>query len=268
MDAPRSTAEYTNALIINSVGMLPGASADYTSPSMNVQNIKKHRLHKFLTHPLNKPTKMRRLPVYLLIDTSGSMKGEPIESVKVGLETMISSLRQDPFALESVCISIITFDKEVKQILPLTPLDDLQLPEITTPDSGPTHTGQALQLLCRMIDTEVRMSSPDQKGDWMPLLFLMTDGKPSDIQLYKEMIPEVKKRRFAGIIACAAGMKARTEPLKELTDEVYALDTVDSTAFRQFFKWVSDSIGIGNRSIGATDVLELPPPPEEVNLIL
>ena len=211
---------------------------------------------------------MRPLPVYLLIDTSGSMRGEPIESVKVGLESMLSSLRQDPFALESVNISIITFDREVKQILPLTPLDELQLPEITTPESGPTHTGQALKLLCEQIDTEVRLSTPDQKGDWMPLLFLMTDGKPSDIQLYKEMIPEIKKRHFAGIIACAAGMSAKIEPLKELTDEVYSLDTVDSTAFKKFFKWVSDSIGVGNRSIGATDNLVLPPPPAEVNVIV
>lgn len=211
---------------------------------------------------------MRRLPVYLLIDTSGSMLGEPIESVKVGLEAMVSSLRQDPFALESVNISIITFDKDVKQLLPLTPLDELQLPEITTPDSGPTHTGQALKLLCEKVDNEVRLSTPDQKGDWMPLLFLMTDGKPSDIQLYKEMIPEVKKRRFASIVACAAGMKAKTAPLKELTDEVYALDTVDSTSFKRFFKWVSDSIGVGNRTIGAVDEIELPPPPPEINVIV
>lgn len=196
------------------------------------------------------------------------MRGEPIESVKVGLEAMVSSLRQDPFALESVCISIITFDREVRQILPLTPLDELQLPEITTPESGPTHTGQALKLLCERVDAEVRRSTPEQKGDWMPLLFLMTDGKPSDSQLYMEMVPEVKKRRFAAVVACAAGMSAKTEPLKELTDEVYALDTIDSAGFRKFFKWVSDSIGVGNRSIGATEDLVLPPPPAEVNVII
>lgn len=211
---------------------------------------------------------MRRLPVYLLIDTSGSMTGEPIESVKVGLEAMLSSLRGDPFALESANISIITYDREVKVILPLTPLEDIQLPEITCPESGPTNMGAALKTLCKQMDSEVHLSTPTQKGDWMPLLFLMTDGKPSDIMEYNEAIPEVKKRKFATIIACAAGSKAKTEPLLQLTDQVYTLDTMDKSSFSQFFKWVSSSIGVGNRSIGATSDLILPPPPEEVNNVL
>lgn len=196
------------------------------------------------------------------------MTGEPIKSVKVGLEAMLSSLRGDPFALESANISIITYDREVKVILPLTPLEDIQLPEITCPESGPTNMGAALKTLCKQMDSEVHLSTPTQKGDWMPLLFLMTDGKPSDIMEYNEAIPEVKKRKFATIVACAAGSKAKTEPLLQLTDQVYTLDTMDKSSFSQFFKWVSSSIGVGNRSIGATSDLILPPPPEEVNNVL
>ncbi len=210
----------------------------------------------------------RRLPVYLLIDTSGSMKGEPIESVKVGIEAMLSSLRNEPYALETVNISIITFDREVKVLTALTPLDEFQLPNIVVPESGPTHTGAALEVLCKQVDAEVSLSTPERKGDWMPLLFLLTDGKPSDIQVYNTAIPKVLKRHFASIVACAAGMHAKTEPLKQLTKQVFSLDTLDSASFKKFFQWVSASIEIGNKSIGATNEIELPPPPEEVNIVL
>ena len=62
---------------------------------------------------------MRRLPVYLLLDTSGSMMGEPIESVKNGVQVMVSSLRQNPQAIETAYLSVITFDSSARQIIPL-----------------------------------------------------------------------------------------------------------------------------------------------------
>lgn len=210
----------------------------------------------------------RRLPVYLLIDTSGSMKGEPIESVKVGIEAMLSTLRNDPYALETVNISIITYDREVNQLLPLTPIDELQIPEIKTPDSGPTHMGAALEMLLDKISHEVNKGTKEQKGDWMPLLFLMTDGKPSDTQLFNDIVPKVKSNRFATIVCCAAGPKAKTEELRQLTDKVYQIDTLDTSTLMKFFKWVSGIIGEGNKSMGATDELMLPPPPEEVNVVI
>ncbi len=210
----------------------------------------------------------RRLPVYLLIDTSGSMKGEPIESVKVGIESMLSALRNDPYALETVSISIITYDKDVNQLMPLTPIDDLQMPEITTPESGPTHMGAALEMLCDKVDKEVNKGTSEQKGDWMPLLFLMTDGKPSDIQAYNNVIPKVKNSHFATIVCCAAGPKAKTDELKLLTDKVYQIDTLDSASLMKFFEWVSGIIGEGNKSMGATDSIILPPPPEEINVVI
>jgi len=52
---------------------------------------------------------MRRLPVYLLLDTSGSMKGEPIEAVRCGIQTEESrfgSVRQG-FRLRSLPIMAV-----------------------------------------------------------------------------------------------------------------------------------------------------------------
>lgn len=212
---------------------------------------------------------MRRLPVYILIDTSGSMKGEPIESVKVGIADMVASLRTDPYALETVCLSLITFDTQVKQLLPLTMLDDLVLPEIVVPESGATFMGAALERLCQCYDAEVNKGTDTQKGDWMPLLFVLTDGKPSDLMAYDQAIGKLKGYLFSSIVACAAGPKAKTEPLKKLTPSVYALEAMDAATFKKFFQWVTVNINLGGRSMGSKpETIQLPPPPPEVNIVI
>jgi uncharacterized protein YegL len=211
---------------------------------------------------------VRRLPVYLLIDTSGSMRGEPIQSVNVGLQALVGSLRQDPHALESVHLSIITFDREVSVAVPLTALDEFQLPEILTPESGPTHLGRALELLCTQLDAEVVQSTAEQKGDWLPLLFVMTDGSPSDLAVFNEQVIEIKARHFAQIIGCAAGPKAKEQFLKEFCTHVVSLDVTDSSTFSSFFSWVSRAVTTGSRSVGTAAEMLLPPPPAEVQMVV
>lgn len=211
---------------------------------------------------------MRRLPVYILLDTSGSMRGEPIHSVNVGLQSMLSALRQDPYALESVHLSVITFDLEAKVYLPLTPLDQVQIPDLDVPSAGATFMGAALELLAQEVGQHVQKSTDDVKGDWRPLLFLMTDGSPSDVYAYQQMLPIIKQLNFATIVACAAGPKAKTESLLQLTSQVVVLDSMDSNSFASFFKWVSASVVAGSSSAGVTDSISLPPPPAEIQLVL
>jgi uncharacterized protein YegL len=211
---------------------------------------------------------MRRLPVYFLLDTSGSMNGEPIQALNNAMSGMINSLRSDAQASETLWISIITFDRVINEISPLTELPLFQLPEIICPPSGPTNTGKALELLYDKVSKEVKKGSPTQKGDWRPLLFIFTDGKPSDIQLYTEMIPKIKSLNFGSIVGCAAGALADNSKLKELADTVVHLDTADSSTLKQFFKWVSDTIEQGNKSMGTVDTVSLPSPPSEVHLVI
>ena len=110
-------------------------------------------------------------------------------------------------------LSIITFDIEAREYLPLTPLDQVQLTQVEVPSAGATFMGAALELLIDRVDAQVRKSTQDAKGDWRPLLFIMTDGSPSDLYAYQQAIPQVKLRNFASIVACAAGPKAKHEHL-------------------------------------------------------
>lgn len=211
---------------------------------------------------------MRRLPVYILLDTSGSMRGEPIHSVNVGLQSMLSALRQDPYALESVHLSIITFDLEAKIYLPLTPLDQVQLTDIDVPSAGATFMGAALELLAEQVTQQLQKSTDEVKGDWRPLLFMMTDGSPSDVYAYQQAIPVMQQLNFASIVACAAGPKAKQDHLLQLTNKVVVLDTMDAASFAGFFKWVSASVVVGSSSAGISGSVSLPPPPPEVQLVL
>lgn len=211
---------------------------------------------------------MRRLPVYFLLDTSGSMYGEPIQALNNALSGMINTLRSDAQALDSLWISIVTFDREVREIVPLTELVNFQLPEITCPQSGPTNTGAGLDFIINKVNVDVIKSTPNQKGDWKPLLFVFTDGKPSDIQFYREKIPQIKALNFGSVVGCAAGNMANDDMLKELTDNVVHLDSADSSTLKQFFKWVSETIEQGSKSQGTGESMELPPPPSEITVVI
>lgn len=179
---------------------------------------------------------MRRYPLYFLIDTSGSMKGDCIDLVNAGLETLVTQLRNDPFALELIWISIITFDREAKCILPLSPLSDMEIPHLDTPDSGPTQTNLALKLLIERVSIEVNSDKVSNAIDRSPYLFLITDGRPSSETDYITTVNRVKKLNWTGITACGITAKANLRFLEHLTDDVYLYDSNVEPSINKFFE--------------------------------
>lgn len=210
----------------------------------------------------------RRLLTYICIDTSGSMRGEPIEAVNAGLQALLASLRQNPYALESVHLTITTFDSLIKDVLPLTPLEQVNLPQIVCPDSGATFLGGVLEHIAAAVQRDRIVGNASQKGDWRPILIVLTDGKPTDLLAYSEALPVIKSLGFGNIVACAAGPKADASYLKQLTDTVVSLDTMDASSFAKFFQWVSAAVASSSVSVGSPNAnADLPPPPPEINVV-
>ena len=211
---------------------------------------------------------MRRLPVYLLLDTSGSMTGEPIEAVKNGMQMMVHSLRQNPQAIETAFVSIITFDSEAKQLIPLTDLASFQTVDLKA--AGTTALGAALSLLADKLENEVTKTTLEQKGDWKPIVFIMTDGVPTDD--WQAGFQKLKAVKKGLIVGCAAGNNADDKVLKEIANQVVRLSNTDADSIGKFFQWVSASIATTSTKVEETGIDltkkdQLPPPPSELVIV-
>lgn len=211
----------------------------------------------------------RRLPVYLVLDVSGSMTGEPITAVQTGVDLLTSTLRQDPHALETAYLSVITFGEIAQQVVPLTELASFQPPILRA--GGTTSLGHALQVTRECIDREVQLNSGEVKADWKPLIFMMTDGLPTDD--WQSELSQFRQVKTGLVVACAAGPDADANLLKQITDNVVSLATADSSSISQYFKWLSQSISQSsqrvdlNKSEASNSLSELPPPPPVINLV-
>ncbi|NMR24041.1 VWA domain-containing protein [Pseudoalteromonas sp. NEC-BIFX-2020_015] len=183
---------------------------------------------------------MRRLPIFFVIDISESMTGEPIELMEKGIENIVSSLRQDPHSLETVYISIIAFAGKAKAIAPLVDLISFYPPKI--PVGGGTSIGSALNVLMDEIDTNVKKTTFETRGDWEPIVFLITDGKPTDDPSQAIIRWTDKYAKNVSLIAITLGLNADVGILNKISNTVLALENTDKNQFFKFIEWVSASV--------------------------
>jgi uncharacterized protein YegL len=213
---------------------------------------------------LNTEDFVRRRPVYLLLDTSSSMFGAPIQAVQQGVTLIHRELINNPHAIETVYLSVITFDTTAKQIVPLTSVEAFTPPTLKA--EGNTALGSAITLLNESLDRELLPNTEGRKGDYRPLIFLLTDGAPTD--LWKEPVSKLKDRsinKIGSLVALGCGPNVNMETLKEITGDVIKMSDASSDSLHQFFKWVSSSIQRTSQRIdskaddGNLDALPLPP---------
>lgn len=211
---------------------------------------------------------VRRLPVYLVLDVSSSMSGEPIDEVNQGIQLLYNELLNNPQAIETVWISVITFSREAKQIVPLTELTRFTPPKLVT--SYGTFLGAALRLLRQAMDREIAPNKPGQKGDYKPLVFFMTDGQPVDEwQAEAQALKERTRRKLANVIALGCGPYANRDVLKEITETVLLMHDMTAENVRALFQWVSASVQAASVSAaGAGEGANLPPPPPMIKIDL
>lgn len=190
---------------------------------------------------------MRRLPIYFLIDTSESMIGEPIEQVQKGMRTIVQELRNDPYALETVWVSVIAFAGKAASVSPLTELFKFYPPELPIGDG--TAIGRALDFLMSDIDKSVNKTTMEAKGDWKPIIFLFTDGTPTDNYRASFERWNARYRKACNLVAISIGDNADTNLLGQISDNVLRLADTDEHSFNQFFKWVTASIKTSSVSV-------------------
>lgn len=202
---------------------------------------------------------MRRLPIYFLVDVSESMVGTPIEQVQEGMRTIIQNLRVDPYALETVFVSIIAFAGKAKVLSPLTELYKFYPP--TFPIGGGTSLGAVLEALMNDLDTSIQKTTMEQKGDWKPIIFLFTDGNPTDNYQAAFHRWNEKYRRHCNLIAVSIGDNVNVQTLAQITNDILLLKETDAESFSKFFKWVTASIKTTSMSVSEqnTDEIKLAP---------
>lgn len=200
---------------------------------------------------------MRRLPVFFVLDCSESMAGENLTKMEQGLQSIIKKLRTDPHALESVYISVIAFAGVAKTVAPLIEVASFYPPRL--PLGGGTSLGAALDALMAEIDKSVVKTTADRKGDWKPIVYLFTDGRPTDnptsaIRQFKE--------RFgtrSTVVAIGLGKDADFSVLRQLTDNVIQFEDVTDGDFSKFVAWVSASVVAQSKSVGEKDAADALP---------
>ena len=204
-----------------------------------------------------------RCPVVLLLDTSYSMQGNPINQLSEGVGALYNALRDDDLASVRVDLSVISFGQTVAVLQDFATVSESEAPKlkvngIPSLSDLPSNSGAIVKALKNI---ESRKGEYRDAGIsyYRPWIFLITDGEPTDnTQEASSMLQSSingKKVIFFGI-----GVEnANLDKMKQISgspDRVFKLNGLN---FKELFQWVSSSLAsVSSSRVGDTLKLEKP----------
>ena len=198
----------------------------------------------------------KSLVIFFMIDTSGSMKGTKIGELNTVMEELIPEIRQVGEADTEIKVAVLTFSSDVKWMYsqPI-PIEEFEWVRLTA--SGVTSMGAAFKELSSRMSRNSFLSSPSLS--FAPVIFLMTDGYPSDD--YEEGLKALSMNswyKFGLKAALGIGNEANDDMLAEFTGSP---DTVvhaySGNQLAQMIKIVAVTASqIGSKSMTLSDQAE------------
>ena len=200
-----------------------------------------------------------RCPCILLLDTSGSMQGPPIDALNQGLITFKNDLVKDPLASRRVEVAVITFDNMVNVVQDFITADKFEPPLLTA--QGQTFMGTAINTALDMIKSRKAHYRANGIVYYRPWIFMITDGEPQgeppDVveQAARRVSDDEASKRVAFF---AVGVEdANMERLQTISTRTPA--KLIGLNFTDMFLWLSRSTQAVSHS-KLDDQVALPPP--------
>lgn len=198
----------------------------------------------------------KRCPVILLVDTSGSMSGDPIGQLNRGLSSFKEDVLKDTQASLSLEVAIVTFGGVVQTVQDFVGIQQFQPPILET--SGNTPMGQALNVGMDLVEQRKQNYKDSEIRYFRPWIFLITDGAPTDSwQMAAQRLREEEaQNRFIFFAVGVEGADFNT--LRKIAPPHRPPVSLKGLDFREMFVWLSSSMKrVSNSKSG--EMLSLPP---------
>ncbi len=190
------------------------------------------------------PTPARPLPVILLLDCSGSMKGEKIEALNAAVRELSGEMASARQPQGEVYLCAIRFAQAV-EVGPLLPAAQWTWTAATA--GGATAMGGALDALRTLLADREKVPS----NSFAPTVVLVSDGQPTDdFDGALAHLMELPRMSKVVRLALAIGEDADEAVLKRFVGnpEIPVVRARDTARIRDFFTWVSLSVHVRTRS--------------------